>query len=55
MKRKAANLPRGKSMNPEERVVEKDAETESWVTKLLRHARLAKGRPEPGKKAEPRR
>lgn len=45
MKRKPANLPRGQSMNPEERAVEEDARREPWLTKILRHARLAKGRP----------
>lgn len=55
MKRKPANLPRGQSMNPEERGVEQDAMRESWVTKLLRHARLAKGRPAPDKGSAPRR
>lgn len=47
MKRKAANLPQGQSMNPVERVVEREARRESWVTKILRHARLATGRPPP--------
>ena len=47
MKRKPANLPKGKSMNPEERVVEREALKESWLTKLRRHARLTKGRPGP--------
>jgi len=55
MKRKPANLPRGESMNPEERAVEEDARRESWVTKMLRHARLAKGRPDPERKADSRR
>ena len=47
MTEKPANRPRGESMNPEERVVEQAASKESWVTKLRRHARLAKGRPAP--------
>jgi len=39
-------------MHPEERAVEQDAARESWVTKILRHARLATGRPAPGKGRE---
>lgn len=50
MKRKPANLPRGDSMNPEERVVEQDARKESWLTKILRNTRQAKGRPQPDRK-----
>jgi len=53
MKRKPGNLPRGESMNPEERGVEQDAVKESWLTKIRRHARLAKGRPAPERKEPP--
>src|SRR5690606_31881011 len=52
MKRKPANLPRGDSMNAEERAVEQDARRESWLTKILRNTRLAKGRPPPRKRAD---
>ncbi len=55
MKRKPANLPRGRSMHPEERAVERDAAGESWLTKILRHARLTKGRPAPDRNGAPRR
>jgi hypothetical protein len=53
VKRKPANLPRGKSMNPEERAVEEDARKETWLTKILRNTRLAKGRPAPDRKSRP--
>ncbi len=51
MTEKPAKRPRGESMNPEERGVEQAASKESWVTKLLRHARLTKGRPASDRKA----
>lgn len=50
MRKKPANMPRGKSMNPEERVVESEARKESWLKKLLRTTRQDKGKPEPPKK-----
>ncbi|MBN1237090.1 MAG: hypothetical protein JXB36_01240 [Gammaproteobacteria bacterium] len=50
MKKKPANMPRGESMNPEERVVETEARKESWLKRLLRSARQDKGRPDPNRK-----
>ena len=50
MEKKPANMPRGPSMNPEERAVPASAQKESWLKKILRNARLAKGRPAPDKK-----
>jgi hypothetical protein len=52
VKKKPANMPRGKSMNPEERAVENDARRESWLTKILRNTRQSKGRPSPEKKSD---
>lgn len=47
MKRKPANLPHGQSMNPQERVVEKEAKRESWLRKILRNTKEARARPAP--------
>lgn len=50
MKKKPANMQRGKSMNPEERGVQSAVEKESWLKKIIRNTRQAKGRPEPKEK-----
>lgn len=50
MKKKAANLPRGESRNPEEKVVEPEARKESWLKRMLRNTREARGRPDPKRK-----
>jgi hypothetical protein len=50
MKKKPANMPRGESLNPEERVVESEARKESWLKKLIRNTRQSKGRPDPNRK-----
>lgn len=52
MKKKPANMPRGDSMNPEERGVEPAARKESWLKKLLRNTRESKGRPAPQRKPD---
>jgi hypothetical protein len=52
VKKKPANMPKGESMNPEERAVESDARRESWLTKIIRNARQSKGRPAPKKQSD---